>query len=222
MPNENEAQPTEGVVKLKKTKAEKKKEEEELRKHLPSLSQVTRNGVYEMCGSLAYTWAQGNVPGGPFVPVNLVCHGHNLYIFEGGEAGHRPSAKPRALFQIKRAEVEKAGEKKTGLLLIPPLPPHNNVFKITFAKKQFGHKAFFFKSTTNKEMERWLKDLLWRVNAPEGEIRRLNEPAAKRTQLVRLDETQTAVSVPPTHIVGMAVRYVEQAERFAEPEDDYN
>ena len=126
--------------KRKLTKKEKEKMEKELRRSLPPLSQLGRNGVFEIIGPLSFTWAAGNVPGGPFVPMSIVCRGHKLYVFEGGEAGHAPSAKPRAFFDIKRAEVV-----KIGLLLIPPLPPHNNVFKVGFAKKQFGHKAFFFK-----------------------------------------------------------------------------
>ena len=72
--------------KVKLTKKEKEKAERELRRSLPSLSQVGRNGVFEMIGTLSFTWAQGNVPGGPFVPVSVVCRGHNVYIFEGGEA----------------------------------------------------------------------------------------------------------------------------------------
>ena len=126
--------------KKKLTKKEKEKAEKELRRSLPPLSQVGRNGVFEMIGPLSFTWAAGNVPGGPFVPVSVVARGHNIYVFEGGEAGHAPSAKPRTFFQVKRADVE-----KLGLLRIPPLPPHSNVFKLTFAKKQFGHRAFFFK-----------------------------------------------------------------------------
>ena len=141
--------------KAKKEKAKARAlAEKELRRSLPPLSQVGRNGVFEMIGPLSFTWAAGNVPGGPFVPVSAVARGHNLYIFEGGEAGHAPSAKPKTFFQVKRAEVI-----KVGLLLIPPLPPHNNVFRLTFAKKQFGHKAFFFKGDSNREMERWLLDL---------------------------------------------------------------
>merc|ERR1719473_911677 len=120
----------------KLSKKELAEAEKALRKSLPPLSQVSRNGVFEMSGPLAFTWAAGNVPGGPFVPVNVVCRGHNVYLFEGGEAGHRPSAKPKSFLQVKRAEVE-----NIGLLLIPPLPPHSNVFKLTFAKKQFGHRA---------------------------------------------------------------------------------
>ena len=126
--------------KVKLTKKEKEALEKELRKNLPPLSQVGRNGVFEMSGQLSFTWAAGNVPGGPFVPVNVVCRGHNLYVFEGGEAGHRPSAKPKIFLQVKRAEVT-----DIGLLLIPPLPPHKDVIKLDFMKKQFGHKAFFFK-----------------------------------------------------------------------------
>ena len=126
--------------KKKLTKKEKEQLERELRRNLPKRSATGRNGVFEMSGPLSFTWAAGNVPGGPFVPVNVVCHGHNLYLFEGGEAGHRPSAKPKSFLQIKRADVE-----HIGLLLIPPLPPHSNVFKLSFAKKQFGHRAFFFK-----------------------------------------------------------------------------
>ena len=129
--------------KVKLTKKEKEAAERELRRTLPSLSQIGRNGVFEMVGSLGYTWAAGNVPGGPFVPVNIVCRGHNVYIFDGGEAGHRPSVKPRMFFQIKRAEVV-----AIGLLVIPPLPPHSNVFRLSFMKKQFGHRAFFFKVCT--------------------------------------------------------------------------
>jgi hypothetical protein len=126
--------------KKKLTKKEKEQLERELRRNLPKRSATGRNGVFEMSGPLSFTWAAGNVPGGPFVPVNVVCRGHNLYLFEGGEAGHRPSAKPKSFLQIKRAEVD-----HIGLLLIPPLPPHSNVFKLSFAKKQFGHRAFFFK-----------------------------------------------------------------------------
>merc|ERR1712139_348808 len=91
-------------IKVKLTKKEKEAAERELRRRMPPLSQVGRNGVFEMAGPLSYTWAAGNVPGGPFVPMNIVCRAHNLYIFDGGEAGHLPSTKPRAFFQIKRAE----------------------------------------------------------------------------------------------------------------------
>merc|ERR1719482_185442 len=165
--------------KVKLTKKEKEKAERDLRRSLPPLEMVGRNGVFEIVGPLSFTWAAGNVPGGPFVPVTVVARGHNLYLFSLGEAGHAPSAKPRTFFQIKRAEVE-----KIGLLVIPPLPPHNNVFRLTFAKKQFGHRAFFFKGATNKEMERWLADLRWRVAASENEIKRRNEP--DRTRKVQL------------------------------------
>ena len=195
-------------VKKKLTKKEKEKAEKELRRSLPPLSQVGRNGVFEIIGPLSFTWAAGNVPGGPYIPVSVVARGHNLYIFEGGEAGHAPSAKPKTFFNIKRAEVE-----KIGLQVIPPLPPHNNVFKIGFAKKQFGHKAFFFKAPTTREMERWLKDLHWRVQATEKEIIRRNEPdKSKAVVLKHTDETETAVDRVPQRVNGIAVRYIEREE----------
>jgi hypothetical protein len=216
-PSTDAAAAEEGAAQKKKgmTKKEKEKAERELRKQLPPLSQVSRNGVFEMTGPLSFTWAAGNVPGGPFVPVNVVCRAHNLYIFDGGEAGHRPSAKPRTFFQVKRAEVT-----KIGLLVIPPLPPHTNVFKLEFAAKQFGHRAFFFKASSNKDMERWLVDLRWRVQASEAEIRRRNEPVKKSVVLRRTDETETAVDRAPARVVGLAVRYEERDELIADMDDD--
>jgi len=202
--------------KKKLTKKEKEKAEKELRRSLPPLSQVGRNGVFEMIGPLSFTWAAGNVPGGPFVPVSVVARGHNIYVFEGGEAGHAPSAKPRTFFQVKRADVE-----KLGLLRIPPLPPHSNVFKLTFAKKQFGHRAFFFKAETNKEMERWLSDLRWRVLASENEIKKRNEPdRTRKVELRRTDETETALQRAVQRVVGIAVRYEEREEREADVDDE--
>ena len=62
---------------------------------MPPLMQISRNGVFEFSGQLQYTWAAGTVPGGPFEYVNAVCRGTNLYIFEGGERGHNPTAKPQ-------------------------------------------------------------------------------------------------------------------------------
>jgi len=194
--------------KKKLTKKEKEQLERELRRNLPKRSATGRNGVFEMSGRLSFTWAAGNVPGGPFVPVNVVCRGHNLYLFEGGEAGHRPSAKPKSFLQIKRAEVE-----HIGLLLIPPLPPHSNVFKLSFAKKQFGHRSFFFKGETAKDVSRWLADLRWRVMASEQEIKRRNEPErGQHVELSRLDETETAVHRPPQRVMGISVRYEERPE----------
>lgn len=200
--------------KVKLTKKEKEKAEKELRRSLPSLSQVGRNGVFEMIGPLSYTWAQGNVPGGPFVPMSVVARGHNLYVFDGGEAGHAPSAKPRTFFQIKRAEVE-----KLGLLVIPPLPPHNHVFRLTFAKKQFGHRAFFFKAASGAEMERWLADLRWRVMASENEIKKRNEPKVFGVQLKSIDESDTAIARPAQRVNGLAVRYIEREELEADVDD---
>lgn len=133
----------------KLTKKETEAAERDLRRRMPQLSAVSRNGVFEMIGALYFTWAAGNVPGGPFVPVNVVLRGHNMYVFEGGEAGHRPAGKPRMFFNVKKAVVnDDLGNGTVGLLIIPPLPPHTNVFKLTFDKKQFGWKAFFFKAGT--------------------------------------------------------------------------
>lgn len=202
--------------KRKLTKKEKEKAEKELRKALPPLSQVGRNGLFEMVGQLSFTWAAGNVPGGPFVPCNVVAHGHNLYVFEGGQAGHRPSAKPRTFFQVKRAEVAVIGR-----LQIPPLPPHFNVFRIEFTKKQFGHRAFFFKAESTKEMTRWMTDLNWRVQASEAEIKRRFEPQRGREVVQRrLDETESAVHRQPERVVGLAVRYEQQEVAIADIEEE--
>ena len=227
-----------GTSKVKLTKKEKEAAEKELRRRMPPLSQISRNGLFEIAGPLAYTWAAGNVPGGPFVPVTIVCRAHNLYIFDGGEAGHRPSAKPRAFFQIKRAEVV-----SIGLLVIPPLPPHTNIFKISFMKKQFGHKSFFFKvclarritevvchqhhvpysfrvaqANSNKELQRWMKDLEWRTQASDNEIKRRFEPDhSKQVVRLRADETDTAFSRPPERVMGMCVRYAVKEEAHEAP-----
>lgn len=203
--------------KKKLTKKEKDALERELRKNLPPLSQVGRNGVFEMSGPLGFTWAAGNVPGGPFMPASVVCRGHNVYIFDGGEAGHRPSAKPRTFLQVKRAEVD-----NIGLLLIPPLPPHSNVFKLSFAKKQFGHRAFFFKATSKREVDRWLTDLRWRVQASEQEIKRKHEPPQNdKVSLKFIDETESAVLKAPQRVLGISVRYQEREVAVVENDDDW-
>jgi|TARA_B110001469_G_C9306068_1_gene165897 hypothetical protein len=44
-----------------------------------------------------------------------------------------PSVKPKGMLMIKRAIIE-----EVGILQNPPLPPHTNVFKIEFAKKQIS------------------------------------------------------------------------------------
>ena len=108
-----------------------------------------RNGVFEMTGSLCMTWAVGQIPGGAFRLSEIVIKGHNLYVFEGGVPGQRPTAQPRVFFNIRRAEVE-----VIGLLVNPPLPPQTNVFKITFSTKQFGHRAYFFKVRTTPRPRR--------------------------------------------------------------------
>lgn len=209
------ATPAAGEKKKKLTKKEKEALERELRRNLPKRTATGRNGVFEMSGPLSFTWAAGNVPGGPFVPVNVVCHGHNVYLFEGGEAGNAPSAKPKLFLQVKRAEVE-----NIGLLLIPPLPPHSNVFKLTFAKKQFGHRAFFFKGTSKKDVDRWLTDLRWRVQASEQEIKRKNEPPQdKQVRISSLDETESAVMKAPQRILGLSVRYEERPKVESQIDD---
>ena len=160
------AKPEEKKKKL--TDSEKKAAELALRRAMPTLAQVSRNGVYEFSGPLSYTFALGNVPGGSFLPVNAVCRGHNLYIF----SGTNPTSKPSVFLQIKKADVLEIGV----LTLPPPLPPHNHVFKLTFANKQFGSKSFFFKTSDGKDMQRWLTHLRWRTTASENEIKRKFEP----------------------------------------------
>jgi len=201
--------------KVKLTRREKEKAERALRRAMPPLMQVGRNGVFEFNGPLQYTWAAGNVPGGPFVSVNVVARGHNLYIFEGGENGHKPTSKPRAFFQIKRCDVV-----KVGLLVIPPLPPHNHVFRLNFQKKQFGAKSFFFKCASGRDLDQWMGDLQWRANASEGEIKRKFEPDRTREVVRhRIDETETAIFRPPERVLGMAVRYETRPPEIAD--DDF-
>ena len=72
-PDAKEAAAEEEDVKKKKmTAKEKAALEKELRRSMPSRAQVTRNGVFEFTGPLAYTFAVGAIPGGPFVPVDIV------------------------------------------------------------------------------------------------------------------------------------------------------
>ena len=66
-----------------------------------------------------------------------------------------------------------------GVLQNPPLPPHTNVFRVEFAKKQMGHRAYFFKASSNKELQRWIADLSWRVETGERQIAAKFEPNAK-------------------------------------------
>lgn len=186
--------------KKKLTESEKKAAELALRRAMPTLAQVSRNGVYEFSGPLSYTFALGNVPGGSFLPINAVCRGHNLYIF----GGTNPTSKPSVFLQIKKADVLEIGV----LTLPPPLPPHNHVFKLTFANKQFGSKSFFFKTSDGKDMQRWLTHLRWRTTASENEIKRKFEPDRTKP-IVRncIDETETAIFKPPMSVFGMIVRY---------------
>ena len=111
-----------------------------------------------------YVFAVGQIPGGQFQPVDIVCKGHLLYLFEG-EGCRKPTSKPRGFFNIKRAEVT-----FIGLLQNPPLPPFTNVFKLTFASKQMAHKDWFFKAKTNREVNQWVADLSWRVKESEAQI----------------------------------------------------
>ena len=190
----------------KLTRREKREREQAMLRTMPQLHPVSRHGIFEFSGPLSYTYAQGNVPGGSFIPVHAVCHGHTLYLFRG----HNPTEKPMAFFQIRRCEVL-----CIGLLVIPSLMPLNHVFKLTFLKKQFGAKSFFFKTNSSKELAQWLGDLQWRVNASDREVKKrfaldFTVPALVRH---RIDETEygyrteTATLKAPESVRGMQVRY---------------
>ena len=74
---------------------------------------------------------------------------------------------------------------------------------------------------TNKEMERWLSDLRWRVLASENEIKKRNEPdRTRKVELRRTDETETALQRAVQRVVGIAVRYEEREEREADVDDE--
>lgn len=190
----------------KLTRREKREREQAMLRTMPQLQQVSRHGIFEFSGSLSYTYAQGNVPGGSFIPVHAVCHGHTLYLFKG----HNPTEKPMAFFQIRRCEVL-----RIGLLVIPSLMPLNHVFKLTFLKKQFGAKSFFFKTNSSKELAQWLGDLQWRVNASDREVKKKFAPNFTVPELVRhrIDETEcgyrteTAILKVPESVRGIQVRY---------------
>ena len=106
--HEEEKAQEQGGKKKKLTKKEKEKAEAELRANLPTRGQVGRKGVFEMTGPLAYTFAVGQIPGGPFYSIDVIIKGHLLYIFEFG-AGSMPSLKPRGFFMVKRAIVTEIG-----------------------------------------------------------------------------------------------------------------
>jgi len=239
-----EAAAQEGGKKKKLTKKEKEKAERELRANLPTRAEVGRKGVFEMQGSLQYTFAVGQIPGGPFYPVDVIIKGHMLYLFEAGD-GHRPSSKPRGFFLIKKAMLI-----EIGILQNPPLPPHTNVFRIEFEKKQMGHRAYFFKAASNKELQRWIADLSWRVDAGERQIRGKFEPdvksgvggggpqaaVAKSSELQlqpsvaaasriphdmrrkQIDETERGLELVPERVLGMVVRY--DVKHTVDEEDD--
>ena len=178
-----------------------------------------QRGVFEISGPLQYVFAVGQIPGGQFQPVDIVCKGHLLYLFEG-EGCRKPTSKPRGFFNIKRAEVT-----FIGLLQNPPLPPFTNVFKLTFASKQMAHKDWFFKAKTNREVNQWVADLSWRVKASEAQIDERFEPREltdARLQKPRrlMDETETAVTRPPTQVLGFLVRYEPKAVAEEVEEED--
>jgi hypothetical protein len=76
---EEEAAAAEKSGKKKKlTPKEKAKAEAEMRANLPTREKVGRKGVFEMTGPLAYTFAVGQIPGGQFIPIDVVLKGHLL------------------------------------------------------------------------------------------------------------------------------------------------
>ena len=170
----------------KEKKLEKERAVRELRARMPSLSQVGRNGVFEFAGYLNHTYAVGSIPGGSFLPVYTVIQGHVLYVFPGME--RKPSAKPFAFFNIKRAEVEQLGLLQQN----PPLPPYRNVFRINLTRNQFGHKSYFFQAPSARELEQWCADLSWRVKASEAQLeaRFAPIPRARTLEARRLDDTE--------------------------------
>ena len=80
---------------------------------------------------------------------------------------------------------------------------------------------FELQAASNKDMQRWIKDLEWRVAASESEIKRRFEP--DRSQEVvrrRIDETEAGVFCVPERVMGLAVRYEHpQREKEADLED---
>ena len=63
-------------------------------------------------------------------------------------------------------------------------------------------------SDTNKELQRCLADLHWRVHASEQAIQRKFEPSRVETiPRRRIDETETALDRNPESVAGMVVRY---------------
>ena len=42
-----------------------------------------------------------------------------------------------------------------------------------------GHRAFFFKCSSNKDLKRWIADLSWRVEEGERKIAAKFEPGVK-------------------------------------------
>jgi len=66
-------------------------------------------------------------------------------------------------------------------------------------------------------MQRWMKDLEWRVAASEGAVLRRFEPDRTRAVVQkRIDETETAVLRPPERVLGLSVRYETPQEQEAD------
>ena len=49
-----------------------------MRANLPTRDKVGRKGVFEMTGPLSFTFAVGQIPGGQFMPIDVVLKGHLL------------------------------------------------------------------------------------------------------------------------------------------------
>ena len=74
---------------------------------------------------------------------------------------------------------------------------------------------------SNAVLERWLKDLQWRVMASEGEIKRRFEPDLKTNVVAckRIDETETAFEKQPERVLGMMVRYTQKEVELVKEDD---
>ena len=78
---------------------------------------------------------------------------------------------------------------------------------------------FELQASSNKDMQRWIKDLEWRVSASEAEIKRRFEPD-RSEEIVRrrIDETETGVFCMPERVMGLAVRYEHPPQEEADVE----
>ena len=75
---EEEAAAAASGKKKKLTPKEKAKIEAEMRANLPTRDKVGRKGVFEMTGPLSFTFAVGQIPGGQFMPIDVVLKGFLL------------------------------------------------------------------------------------------------------------------------------------------------